>query len=127
MTKVDPTRMGWAWCQGLLLVALSVGFIATAPALWRYTPDSGIYIGTALSLVQEGRYWFNGHPNLLYYPGFSGLLTLPIYAFGLNFQVLHIYAAVLGVATLWVLRGYFSAKRYGWIGLFLAIIYLTYH
>jgi len=122
MNRLDPTRVAWTWGQGLILLALSIGLLATAPTLWHYNPDSGVYIGSALSLVQDGRYWFNGHPNLLYYPGFSGLLALPIVVFGLDFHALHIYTTLLGVATLWLLRGYFSATRYGWIGLLLPLL-----
>lgn len=122
MNRLDPTKVAWTWGQGLILLALSIGLLATAPTLWRYNPDSGVYIGSALSLVQDGRYWFNGHPNLLYYPGFSGLLALPIVAFGLDFHALHVFTTLLGVVTLWLLRGYFSAARYGWIGLLLPLL-----
>jgi len=71
--------------QLLVLGVISLLFLFAAPTIWHYTPDGGIYIGSALSILEIGKYWFNGHPNLLYYPGFSTLLTLPIMIFGIVF------------------------------------------
>lgn len=101
-----------------LLLGLSLALLLYAPHHWRYTPDSGVYVGSAVSLVQEGRYWFNGHPNLLYYPGFSLTLAPVIALGGLNFHILHLLSAVWAVLALWLTRAYFPSSRYGWAGAF---------
>ena len=105
----------------MALVLISVAIVFGAPEVWRFTPDSGVYVGSAVSLVEDGRYWFNGHPNLLYYPGTSALLTIPITLFGMSFHAMHILFALLAVATLWLARAYFSTQRYGWVGLLLPL------
>lgn len=99
------------------LAAVSLLLIFLAPSVWNYTPDGGIYVGTAQSLAENGRYWFNSQPNLLYYPGFSSVLSLFIRAFGLNFHVLHLFCAGIVVICLWLARAYFSWNRYGMVGL----------
>ena len=104
------------------LVLISILFILVAPSVWYYTPDGGIYIGTAESMVETGQYRFNGYPNLLYYPGFSSLLSLPILVFGVNFRILHLLCACIAVASLWLLRSYFTPSRYGLVGLALPVI-----
>ena len=76
-------------------------------------------MGTAQTLVETGQYRFNGHPNLLYYPGFSALLSVPIFFSGMDFQLLHLVCAGVGVLGLWLARSYFSPDRYGWTGLLL--------
>ncbi len=108
--------------QFWLLILISGFFLWTAPAVWRYTPDGGIYIGTALSLVETGQYSFNGYPNLLYYPGFSSLLAALISVFGVNFQVLHLFTAVMAVLSLWLVRAYFPVSRYGLVGAVIPIL-----
>src|SRR4030066_5802 len=97
--------------QFWILVLISGFFLWTAPVFWRYTPDGGIYIGTALSLVETGQYNFNGYPNLLYYPGFSSLLAVLISLFGVNFQVLHLFTSMMAVLGLWLVRAYFPESR----------------
>lgn len=104
------------------LVLISILFFLGAPSVWHYCPDSGIYIGTAQSIVETGQYRFNGYPNILYYPGFSSLLSLPIMLFGVNFHVLHLFCAAIVVASLWLARAYFSFNRYGVPGIFIPIL-----
>ncbi len=102
---------------------ISILLILAAPSVWCYTPDGGIYIGTAESMIKTGQYHFNGHPNLLYYPGFSSLLSLPILLFGVNFRILHLLCAGIAVASLWLLRAYFTPGRYGFVGLVLPVLF----
>jgi hypothetical protein len=108
--------------QFWLLLFLSAWFLWGAPEVWYFTPDSGVYVGTAQTLAETGRYRFNGYPNLLYYPGFSGLLSVPIFFLGMDFQVLHLLCAGVGVLGLWLARAYFSSDRYGWPGLLLPFL-----
>ena len=103
--------------QFWLLVIISLTFFYLAPPSWHYAPDSGIYIGTAKNLLESGTYWFNGYPNLLYYPGFSSLLTIPLSLFGLDFVALHLFCIGLVVAALWLSRIYFGQEGYGLAGL----------
>jgi hypothetical protein len=108
--------------QFWILLLISVCLIVAAPSLWYYTPDSGIYIGTAQSMVERHEYHFNGHANLLYYPGFSSLLSWPIMLFGVNFHVLHLFCAAMVVAVIWLARTYFSSSRYGLAGMAVPVI-----
>lgn len=104
------------------LAGLSVLLLWLAPDVWNYSPDSGIYVGTAASLAESGSYWFNGYPNLLYYPGLPGLLSLTILVFGLNFHAMHLLCAGIVVACLWLARSYFSHERYGIAGLLVPVL-----
>ncbi|WP_078118020.1 ArnT family glycosyltransferase [Thiosocius teredinicola] len=122
MFKRDPAALHWSLAQIIVLAVISAALVAMAPETWRYHPDGAVYIASAVTMAEEGRYWFNGHPNILYYPGLSMLLYLPIKIWGLNFQVLHLVAAALGVTTLWIIRGYFNAGRFGWTGLLLPLL-----
>lgn len=108
--------------QFWILILISAFILWTAPDVWRYGPDSGVYIGTAQSLVETGQYSFNGHPNLLYYPGFSSLLAALISLFGLNFQVLHFFTATMAVLNLWLTRTYFPESRYGLAGVLAPVL-----
>ncbi len=104
------------------MVLISITFIWAAPSIWYYVPDSGIYVGTAEEMVKTGQYRFNGYPNLIYYPGFSSLLYLPITIFGVNFHVLHIFCALLVVGLLWLARTYFPSNRYGLTGIVVPVL-----
>ena len=108
--------------QFWILILISVFVILAAPSIWYYTPDSGIYIGTAESMVERHEYHFNGHPNLLYYPGFPSLLSWPIMLFGENFHVLHLFCAAMVVASIWLARTYFASSRYGLAGIVVPVI-----
>ena len=120
MQLVTPARL-----QLWFLVGVSALCLWLAPAAWNYTPDSGIYVGTAASLVETGTYRFNGHPNLLYYPGLSGLLSLTILVFGVNFHVMHLLMTGIAVACLWLARAHFPASRYGLAGLAVPVLLMT--
>lgn len=122
MIRMNPSALHWGLAQIIILAVISAAFIAMAPDTWRYHPDSSVYIASAVSMADEGRYWFNGYPNLLYYPGLSTLLYLPVKIWGMNFQILHLVSALLGVASLWIVRSYFTAERYGWAGLLLPLL-----
>jgi hypothetical protein len=108
--------------QFWILILTSVFVILAAPSIWYYTPDSGIYIGTAVSMVEKHTYHFNGQPNLLYYPGFPSLLSWPIMFFGVNFHVLHLFCAAMVVASIWLARTYFAASGYGLAGIVVPVI-----
>lgn len=104
--------------QFWFLIFVSLLLLWASPDIfWGYNPDSGIYIGTAENLVNEGRYWFNGYPNLLYYPGTSGVLAAIIAVFGTDFHALHLFSAIMVIISLWLARIYFSEDRYGLLGL----------
>ena len=102
--------------QFWLLVSISFAFFWAAPSVWFFQPDSGIYLGTARELLSSGDYVFNGHPNLIYFPGLSLLLAPLIGLFGLNFHVLNLFAASVVVASLWLSRALFPVSRFGWPG-----------
>ena len=108
--------------QPWLLLMVSVAIVIGAPEVWNYTPDSGVYVGSASTIVEQGRYWFNGHPNLLYYPGTSAVVALPVAIFGLNFHAIHLVFSLLAVTVLWLARAYFSVERFGWAGLALPFL-----
>jgi hypothetical protein len=108
--------------QFWVLILISVFVLLAAPSIWYYTPDSGIYVGTAESMVERHEYHFNGQPNLLYYPGFPSLLSWPIMFFGVNFHVLHLFCAVMVVASIWLARTYFASSRYGFAGIVVPVI-----
>ncbi len=108
--------------QKNLLILVSLAYLAATPTVWFSSPDSGIYVGTAEKMLSEGRYWFNGHPNLIYYPGYSTILAALIAVFGTNFFVLHLSSSLLTVSALWLSRNYFSVQRYGWAGFFVPLL-----
>lgn len=116
MPAINPAALGMERTQFLLLACISLLLLLTAPDFWSYNPDSGIYIGTAINMLEQGRYWFNGHPNILYYPGVSALLTVPLTIWGLDFHILHLLFAAIAVATLWAIRSYFTTDQLGWTG-----------
>ncbi len=107
--------------QWWALFVVSLGLLLAAPSVWHFSPDSGIYLGTAESIVREGRYYFNGHPNLLYYPGVSSLLAL-LLSLGAGTHALNLYAAGTVVGCLWLSRAYFSPSQYGLVGLALPLV-----
>ncbi len=102
--------------QFWLLVFISLAFLWAVPSVWFFQPDSGIYVGTAAELLATGRYVFNGHPNLLYFPGLSVPLAGLIGIFGMNFQVLNLLGGAAVVAALWLSRSLFAPACYGWPG-----------
>ncbi|MCP5366756.1 MAG: hypothetical protein H6907_10125 [Hyphomicrobiales bacterium] len=107
--------------QFWVLVAISAFILWGAPDHWRLTPDGGIYLGTAENMVAHGTYTFNGHPNLLYYPGTSSIIAVLVAPFGANAMVVHLAFAAIVVAILWLCRAYFSEQRYGWVGIVLPV------
>jgi hypothetical protein len=104
------------------LVLVSILLLSAAPSIWYFHPDSGIYLSSAKTLLETGQYTFNGYPNLIYYPGFSLLLCLPISIFGFNYFVINLFCAVIAVSSLWLIRAYFNRRRYGIVGLILPFI-----
>jgi hypothetical protein len=108
--------------QFWVLILISVFVLLAAPSIWYYTPDSGIYIGTAQSMVERHEYHFSGRPNLLYYPGFPSLLSWPLILFGVNFHVLHLFCGAMVVVSIWLARTYFCSSCYGLGGLAVPVI-----
>jgi len=108
--------------QFLLLIVISAAFLYVAPNFWHYSPDGGVYIGTTLNILDSGNYWFNGHPNLHYYPGLSTLLLIPISIFGLNFLVLHLFCSAIVITVLWLARSYFNYEKYNIAGIAVPIV-----
>jgi hypothetical protein len=102
--------------QFWVLVAISFFLICSASPVWYYTPDSGVFIGTAESMVTTGEYRFNGYPNINYYPGFPALLGVPVFLLGVNFLVLNLLSSAIVVAGLWLGWTYFQHKEYGLAG-----------
>lgn len=107
------------------LIALSFLILISVSEYWYYTPDGGIYIGTALNMLNHGEYTFNGYPNLQYYPGFSTLLATPLSIFGMDFYILNLFSALIIITLLWVSSLYFNASKYGSVILFLPLILLS--
>jgi hypothetical protein len=105
-----------------VIILISAFFLYAAPSVWNFQPDSGIYIGTAKEMLDRGAYEFNGFPNLLYYPGMSSLLAIPMAVFGENFHVIHIYVTAITVLSLFLMRRYFPANQYGVTGLLVPIL-----
>lgn len=110
--------------QKYFLLIVTVFLIVTAPKFWITSPDSGYYVGTAESLITSFQYYFNGMPNILYYPGIAAILALPMSIVGENFWVFHIYFALISLSAVWLSRNYFSYKDYGLPGVAVPIFLL---
>lgn len=108
-----------------MLVVLSLLLLATVPDVWIYRPDSGIYIGTTHNLLTTGKYAFNGHPNLLYYPGMTALLALPIALFGIEFYPLNLISTLVVIALLFAARRLFQRPELGIAGLLAPFVMLA--
>jgi len=122
--SVDP-RNALQHGQTVILLLLTAGLLFSVPAAWNFTPDSGFYIGTANNLVEEHRYWFNGQPNLQYYPGLVLPLSALIAVYGLDFSVLQLLSALFFLLTIWLVRAYFPFDRYGHVGLVAPILVVS--
>ena len=111
--------------QKFLLLLASLFILSTVPSYWIQVPDSGWYLASAQSIITEHRYWFNGAPNLQYYPGFASILIPPLVLFGKNFFALQFYVASIALVGVWGLRKYYSVNTYGYTALFLPILLIT--
>ena len=107
----------------LSLLLISIIVLFSTPTEWQFEPDSGIYVGTALNMLADHEYTFNGYPNLHYYPGVSSLLSIPIGLFGLDFYVLNILYAFILVAFLYAIKNYFNVTKYGAVFILLPFEY----
>jgi hypothetical protein len=107
--------------QKYFLLAATFLFLIVTPREWIVYPDSGYYVGTAENMLSKFQYWFNGQPNLLYYPGTSALLTLPMNLVGSNYWLLQLYVSLISLTALWAARQYFSIKEFGYIGLLVPV------
>lgn len=122
MLPISYSPLQLASLQKWALFTISIVIIISAPSVWNYSPDSGIYVGTAKTLLETGRYWFNGEPNLLYYPGTSAYIALVASIGGFDFHLLHLAFGLIAIGTLFVARAYFSIEEYGWLGLLLPLV-----
>lgn len=116
----NPARLDYVSLvrlQVAFLILVSVVLLLAAPPAFNTAPDSGFYIGGAQSILMDGSYRFNGQPILIYYPGFSLLLTLPIAIFGVDFQILHLFSAGFAIFALWMVRAYMTTKAHFIAGL----------
>lgn len=102
--------------QKYFLLIVTVFLIVTTPKFWITSPDSGYYVGTAESIVTSFQYYFNGMPNILYYPGISSLLALPMSIVGENFWVFNCYFALISLSAVWLSKYYFTYEDYGLAG-----------
>lgn len=107
--------------QKIFLVLVTLFLIVTTPQYWITAPDSGIYLATAKSLITSFEYNFNGMPNILYYPGTSALLTIPLSIFGENIWLLQGYMGVLSIFSVWLSKQYFSYEKYGLAGVLVPV------
>jgi hypothetical protein len=111
------SRNQLARTQIAFLAIVSCVLLLLAPSYFHFQPDTGIYVGGADSLLASGAYRFAGQPILVYYPGFSLLLAVPMSVFGMDFHVLHLFAALWCVAALWLIRAYYADNAYAGAGL----------
>jgi len=110
--------------QKFFLFFITAFILVSTPSSWIQFPDSGIYLGTAENMLKNQNYQFNGFPNLLYYPGISGLLLLPLSLFSDNYFFLQLYVVSISLFGIWVIRNYYTYKTYGGIGFFLPFLVL---
>ncbi|MCP5368311.1 MAG: hypothetical protein H6907_10835 [Hyphomicrobiales bacterium] len=108
--------------RAVLVAAAALVLVLAAPDSWRMTPDSGILIGSAVELVDNARYWFNGHPNLLYFPGVPVLLVPVVFLFGLDFGAIQVLAAAVGAGSLVLAHRCYDPGRFGLPGLVLPLL-----
>jgi hypothetical protein len=99
--------------QFFILLCLTALFVFYAPESWHFSPDSGLYVGTAKEMLDEGQYYFNGYPNLQYYPGTSLTFLLPIAIFGVDFHILHIFHALMVMGIIYLATHLFDIQGYG--------------
>ncbi|WP_342804795.1 hypothetical protein [Alteromonas sp. M12] len=104
--------------QKILLTIISFLLIWTIPSVWLQYPDSGYYLGTATTMLDTFRYWFNFQPNLQYYPGTSIVISVPLFLAGENFWVLQGFMGVISLLGIWGVARYFSVAKYGVVGFF---------
>lgn len=86
-------------------------------SVWYFGPDGGVYLGTAKNLVNQCKYYFNGHPNLLYYPGMSLLLSPFFYFFDDPYVFINILLMTIVLLSVWFCKNYFEYNRYGFVGI----------
>ncbi|GAA6184339.1 hypothetical protein [Aliiglaciecola sp. NS0011-25] len=107
-----------SFIQKILLTILSAYLLWTIPSAWLQYPDSGYYLGTATTMLDTFRYWFNFQPNLQYYPGTSIVISVPLFLAGENFWVLQGFMGVISLLGIWGVARYFSVAKYGVVGFF---------
>ncbi|WP_346992887.1 ArnT family glycosyltransferase [Alteromonas gracilis] len=86
----------------LFLTIISSYFLISTPQFWLAYPDSGYYLGSAIEVLNSGRYYFNTLPNLQYYPGTSSVITLGYMLFGTSIYTTQLVFSVLTLGSLYV-------------------------
>ncbi|MDZ7752527.1 MAG: glycosyltransferase family 39 protein [Gammaproteobacteria bacterium] len=110
--------------QLIALITITLTILFSVPERWAFSPDAGVYVGTAASLLEEKRYWFNGEPNLLYYPGTSLVIASLMSIVGENFFALQLLFAFFTGAAIWLTWAYFRKSDNRWVA-FLTPIYVS--
>jgi hypothetical protein len=100
----------------LLTLSCVLYFLLTIPSYWIAYPDSGYYLGTAESLITYSQYWFNGLPNLLYYPGVTTLLLIPTFLGENNYWFLQAFVTLITLSSLFFILKIFPIHKYGILG-----------
>lgn len=103
--------------QTFVLLSMSLILLVLTPQYWIQYPDSGYYLGTASNMIANLAYWFNGQPNLQYYPGTSLIVSIPLLVVGENFFVLQAFMAAISLTGIIIIAKYFTYARYGITGL----------
>lgn len=121
MIKVLTVMQKLSLSQKTLLLIMSVLLLLTIPSMWIQFPDSGYYLGTATTMLESFRYWFNFQPNLQYYPGTSIVISLPLLLVGENFWVLQGFMGVISPMGIWCIARYFSVVIYEVVSFFVSV------
>lgn len=122
LNKINASQINYLQLAFMLIVTLYL--LITVPQYWIQYPDSGVYLGTSQSLLDFNGYRFNFHPNLLYYPGTSIVLLIPLTFFGENFALLQGFFTVISLLGVYLVSRYFNVKIYGMIGFFVPFFVL---
>ncbi|MGC8659989.1 MAG: ArnT family glycosyltransferase [Desulfomonilaceae bacterium] len=92
-----------------LLLLVLVCFFLLVNNSWKASPDSALYLELGECLAKGSGYRFNGELHTYVPPGFPGLVSLTVNAFGKSFLVYRVMMCLLGIATSFV--GYFLIFR----------------
>ncbi|GAA0856949.1 hypothetical protein [Aliiglaciecola litoralis] len=111
--------------QNILLMGIFAFLIVTVPTNWIQFPDSGYYLATSENMLNGLGYWFNGYPNLQYYPGTSTVIAIPLFLFGLNFTLLQGFMALISLTGVFLISRYYPTKDYGLVGFFTPLLVLS--
>ncbi len=115
----------WYALGNFLVFLIVLAMLCCASSIWRFTPDSGIYVGTAFEMIENQRYWFNYNPNLVYYPGTSFMLALILALPGDDFLSLNIYLALQAAVIFFLFSRYYRPANYGLAATFGLVLFAS--